>query len=255
MKLFLNGMRFAEKDKPAYRFRHIENLMRKFSYCFFVSDGSAAHFWAFFHNMGGLDSGGHNISLKMVEEMIATNLSTHLKCVDIEYAKLCKFLSEHVTAFNRVKRNTISFDLDQDLGNFGVEFSKTYSKFLENCDNGEYSQALRDLRALLQTAMEKVCEEKGAPLPDKPGIANLCGSLVEHGVLNGREKPRYDAFSSVANSPAHRVSPAYGDLLDQNTKNRAKMTIALGTQIIDELGGMMSYADDFDEDYSDVPEV
>ena len=254
MKCFLNGMRLAETDKPAYRFRHVEGLMRTFSYGFFVSDGSAAHFWAFFHNMGGLDSGGHNISRKAVEDMIAANLSTDMKCVDIEYARLRKFLSGHVTAFNRVTRNTLSFHLNHVSDNFGAEFSKTYSKFLESCDNGEYSQALRDLRALLQTAMEKVSKKNDVPLPNKPNISKICARLVDHDVLDGEETTRYGLFSLVANVSAHRISPTEDDLLYQDTEDRAKTAILLGTQLVNDMDSMMNHPEDFDEDDFDVPE-
>ena len=249
MKLLVNGMRFAEPNKPAYRFRHVNGLMRTYSYCFYVGDGSAVRFWAFFHDMGGLDSGGHSKYLKDVEEMVAENLPTNLKCRDIERARLLKFLSEHVTAFNRVARNTLCFDLGRDRSNFGARFSKEYSKFLMRCDNGEYYQALRDLRALVQTAMEKVCEKKGVPLPGKPNIAKLCGRLVEHNVLDGEETTRYGAFSVAANKAAHRALPTEGDFLAQNTEDRVKTAILLGTQLIGELGGMVEGVDDADGDY------
>ena len=256
MKLFMDGMWFAKTDKPAYRFRHVDSLMRTYSYCFFVSDGSAVPFWAFFHNMGGLDNGYHiSRHLKKVEDMITINISTDLKCHDVEYARLRKFLSEHVTAFNRVTRNTLSFDLNHVSDNFGTEFSETYSKFLESCDNEEYSRALRDLRALLQTAMEGVCKEKGVPLPDNPDINKLCAGFIKHGLLDGKETTRYGAFSVVANTSAHRVFPTENDLLDQNTKDKVKTAILLGTQLVADMDDMMTYTDDFDENDSDVPEV
>ncbi len=254
MELLLNGMQYAELNKPiVYKFRHVGDLTRTFSYCFFVSDNHGPNFWAFFHNMSGLDSGGRNISLKIIKEMIATNAAPDLQHVDIEYARLYKFLSRHVTTFNHVGRNTLSFNLNHVWGDFGTTFSESYSKFLESYDNEEYPRALRDLRTLLQTAMEIVCEKNEITIPDKPNIGTLCSSLVESKVLDGKITVWCCAFLSVANLSAHREFSTEDDLLDQNMKDRIKITILLGTQLINELGNKIGWVDDSDDSsYDDL---
>lgn len=249
MEILLNGMQFSKMSKPiVYRFRHVDGLTRTFSYCVFVSGDRGPNFWAFFHKMGGLDSGGYSKSLEIVEAMIATNPEPDLRPVDIEYARLHKFLAEHVTTFDRVRRNTLFFDLNHVGGDFGQTFSESYSKFLESYDNGEYSRVLRDLRTLLQTAMEIVCEKKSIAIPDKPNISKLCSLLVKEGVLDEKTTTWYCAFSSVANTPAHRELPTSNDgFLDENVEERTKMTILLGTQLINELGSTIEWMDDLDD--------
>ena len=243
MRLLLDGMQFATMDKPIiYRFRHVDGLMRTFSYCIFVSDGHASDFWAFFHNMGGLDSGGHSKSLKTIEDMIATNTAVDLKRVDIKYARLRKFLSERATMFNRAGRSTPSSYLSHVSGSFGAAFSESYSKFLDAHDNGEYSRALRDIRALLQMAMEEVCKQKEIDIPSKPTITKLHDRLVKHGILDGKTRAWYCAFLSIANLSARREFPTREDLLDQNTESRVKTTILLGTQLVQELDSVVNYA-------------
>ena len=248
MKFLLYGMQFIKMDNPiVYKFRHVNDLTRTFSYCIFVKDDYYPNFWAFFHNMGGLDSGGYRTALKSIEDMISTNTTVDFRRVDIKYAILRKFLSEHVTTFNRVEQDTISFDLYHVWGNFGLGFAESYSKFLESYDNSEYHRALRDLRTLLQTAMEIVCEKHKIAIPRQSTIAKLCSLLIKNKVLDGKTRTWYCAFLSIANLPAHREAPIDNDLSYQN-EDRIRITILLGTQLINELGGIIDWLDDSEND-------
>lgn len=246
MEILLNGMRYAEMNKPiVYKFRHVDDyLMRRYSYCFFVSDDRGTNFWAFFHDMGGLDSGGHSIAFEMVEAMIEANATVDLRQTDIEYDRLYKFLSEHVTTFSYVDKNELCFDLGYGWSGFGATFFESYSKFLERYHDGEYSQVLRDLRALLQAAMGVVCKKKGIAVPSNPDINKLCSLLVKNKVLDGKTTVWYCAFSSIANLAAHGEFPTKDDLLDESVKNRAKITILLGTQLISELDDAINWVED-----------
>lgn len=248
MSLLLDGMQKTKTDKIlAYKFRHVDTLMRTYSYCFFVSDGYYPNFWVFFLNLGGLDSGGHSESLRLAESIIASKTEVELRPADIEYVRLRKFLSERVQAFNFEGENTLIFNLFV-LGDFDPTFFELYSKFLERYKNEEYSEALRNLRVLVQMSMETVYKKNQIQIPKKPSINTLCSELIKNEILDEVMRAWCCAFTSVANLSAHREFPSNDEFFNQNTEDRIKITILLGIYIINSLGDTIDVLDDSYDD-------
>lgn len=228
---FINGLHTQSRKVQIYKIKHIDpqTKYRSFSYAFF--QGS---FWAFFLRVGGLDSGGSRCNLDRVEELIESiNVSVDIKAIDADYYELVKFLSEHIEQFKPRRRGEIVFKLDEvNAGKFGTEFSSHYPKFLNDYEDDDYMQALRNLRALLQTAMEIICEQHSLTIDKKPNISNLLSLLVKEKIIDGRMKVWYCTFMSIANTPSHKdYSPTGDDFSDE----RLRTAILIGTQLISEL--------------------
>ena len=229
---FVNGINAVQADNVLiYKFRHVDldTKYRSFSYSFF--QGS---FWVCFLNVGGLDSGGANCNLRRVEDLIK-NMSRPAveECIDVEYYKLEDFLAKRVAPFEPQKRGLVSFQLSEVVTHkFGPRFALAYSKFLDTYESGDYNQALRDLRAVLQTAMEIICVKKSISVGKSPDINSLRGLLINHNVIDGKMTVWYCAFTQTANTPSHKVySPSGDDISDE----RLKTAILIGTQLIAEL--------------------
>ena len=230
---FVNGINAVQADNVLiYKFRHVDQYTkyRSFSYGFF--QGS---FWVFFLDVGGLDSGGANRNLKQVENLIESmSVSVTEECIDVDYHELEDFLAERIAPFEPRKRGTTSFQLNKIATHkFGPIFSLDYSKFLYIYENGDYSRALRDLRALLQTAMEFICVKKSIPIDSKPNIDKLRASLIEKNIIDGKMTVWYCAFTQTANVPAHKVYSPSGE--DDVSDEQLKTAIVIGVQLIAKL--------------------
>ena len=127
-----------------------------------------------------------------------------------------------------------SFQLNKITAHkFGPIFSLNYSKFLDTYENGDYSRALRDLRALLQTAMEFICAKKSIPIDSEPNINNLRALLIKKNIMDGKMTVWYCAFTQTANVPAHKVYSPSGE--DDVSDEQLKTAIVIGVQLIAEL--------------------
>lgn len=229
---FINGINAQPHSVLIYKFRHIDpdTKYRSFSYAFF--QGS---FWTFFLAIGGLDSGGSHSDLDRVKEMIKNiSVSVDMKNIDTNYYELEEFLARRVTSFEPHRKGEIAFKLDEvNAGKFGTRFSSSYSKFLNDYESKDYVQVLRNLRALLQTAMEIVCKQHSLEISSNANIGDLCALLVKEKIVNGRMTVWYCAFTSIANMPSHKdYSPTGDDFSDEQLKT----AILIGTQLISGLG-------------------
>ncbi|MGH9923222.1 MAG: hypothetical protein ACRD38_10755, partial [Nitrososphaerales archaeon] len=124
---------------------------------------------------------------------------------------------------------------------FGRDFVEAYSKFEERYAAKEYPQALRDLRALVQHALEISCQKKDIDISNmkEPDINKISGLLISNNVIDGRLQSWFHAFSSIANQAAHRVFPSNKDLERPNLTQRITVTFQLGTQLISELESVL----------------
>ncbi len=225
---FINGINTQPQKILIYKFRHIDphTKYRSFSYAFF--QGS---FWTFFLEVGGLDSGGAHCDLNKVNEMIKNiSVPVDIQDKDVDYPELEKFLAGRVVPFEPKRKGEITFRLNGVKAiKFGAEFSNRYSKFLSNYEDDDYVQALRNLRALLQTAMEIICKQRSFQLDKDPNITKLCHLLKNKAVIDDRMIAWYGAFTSRANVVAHKdYSPTGDDFSDEQLRT----AVLIGTQLI-----------------------
>ena len=242
--LLFHGILGTQKGKVLiYRFRHIRlgDLYRSFSHAVFFKP-RARGFWVVFPDTCGLDSGGAYSSYVHFEkliQMIGQKLDVEIRTYDVEYEELDSFLLMNSYSFFRMSRKGVlemihDFYEPRDV----LEGSEVeYDKFIESLKEKEYAQALRDLRALVQQAQENVAKLKNIDYSSisNPNINKLAHLLIKKKQLNGRLKPWFEAFSSIANIASHRDFPTKQDMKNSVLRTRILLTFYLGLQLFKEL--------------------
>ncbi len=249
LTILLNGVAKCQRGKlVVYRFRHVDrdDKYRSFSYAFLVSTDNMHFYWVFFPQLGGLDSGGASEDLRTAEKLISQishNLKLERKHFDISYEHLVKFLLEHTDSFERIylskpHRQALSRPSEEA---FGKDFVEAYSKFEERFAAKAYPQALRDLRALVQHALEITCQKKRIDISTMKDldISRLSGELIGKNIIDGKLQNWFHAFASIANLASHKVFPTDKDLERLNLAQRIMMTFQLGAQLISELESVL----------------
>lgn len=229
---FINGINAQSQNVLIYKIRHIDTntKYRSFSYAFFQG-----RFWAFFLVVGGLDSGGAHSNLDRVNEMIENiSVPVDMKNIDINYYELEEYLARRVAPFEPYRKGEIVFKLDEaNTKKFGTKFSNSYSKFLNDYEDKDYVQLLRNLRALLQTAMEEICKQHSLEISKDKTIRRLCDLLVRKKIVDKKMIVWYCAFTSIANPISHND---YSLTDDDFSNEQLKIAILIGTQLISGLG-------------------
>jgi hypothetical protein len=245
--LLFKGILELQKDKVLiYKFRHVDPpnswLLRSFSYAVWVYTGENPPFWVVFPNFCGLEGGRSFSTYKQFEKFVASlkpKLEVEVRRFDVPYEKLETFLLGHAEGFYSVYRET---DLHSffyyDGPAYVLEGSETeFEKFKERFLNKEYPQALRDLRALIQQAEENLAKQKGidcSPIKE-PDVNKLASLLIEHGVIDGRLRSWFGAFTAIANLASHRNFPSVEDMKPEADRTRIMLTFQLGFQLLEEL--------------------
>ena len=189
-------------------------------------------FWVFFHGVGDTYPVGTNRYLREVEKMTRSIRGSVQKRFDIEYDTLHKYLLEHAAAFVPRRSGEMLFDLNKvPTEKLKDEFKEAYSKFLQHMENGDYPEALRGIRVLVQDMLEDICRESGIDLPKRPGINNLSLTIKNHGSIDNKIEALLNAFAPYPNDAAHKLLPKdYTD--DTLTRSIIETTILLGAQLI-----------------------
>ncbi|HJT10255.1 MAG TPA: hypothetical protein VJ771_05670 [Candidatus Nitrosotalea sp.] len=245
--LLIGGInQFPSNKVLIYKFRHMDPSVkyRSFSYAFLVSHNNLHNFWVFFPNCGGLDSGGAGGDLRKMEELIGTiKTKVERKNFDIIYESLEKFLQKKAIGF----RTELEYDdihmsfAEPSEEAFGNDFVHSYSKFKERYDAKDYSGALRDLRALVQEAMEITCRKKNADLGNlkNRNIGNISGKMKDSQLIDESLYGWFFAFSAGANNASHRGYPTKQDMENHTLRQRVMVTFLLGTHLVDELESIL----------------
>jgi hypothetical protein len=109
---------------------------------------------------------------------------------DLDYELLKHFLG--LDKSNEIQNNFLNEIAEIDKGIFGKEF-ETEDK---NCKNKffkeDFASAMRDLRALVQTALTKICFKHSLEIGKKLDITNLSG-----GGLRSKEVIRYEIHNQL----------------------------------------------------------
>ena len=236
MKIFINGIKRTPNDRiTVYRFRHMNNdpWRRSYSYGFNVALRSMPYpFWVFFHGVGDTYPMVTNPYLKEIEKMTRNIRGSVHERFDIEYDTLHKYLQGHAVSFVPRRSGEMLFDLNEvPAERLKDEFKEAYSKFLQHLGNGDYPEALRGIRVLVQDMLEDICRENGVDMRKHPNINNLSQDIKSHGIIDNKIEALLNAFTPYPNDAAHRILPKdYTD--DALTRNIIKTTILLGAQLI-----------------------
>jgi len=248
--LLFHGVLAIQKDKVlVYKFRHIsrENyLCRNFSYAVHVGPEMGHSFWVVFPDNCGLDGGGSYASYRHFErliEMVSQKLDVEVRKYDVKYEDLEKFLLRNATGFFSVLRESTLEPLHLFSKPLRIleESEVQFEKFMGRLAEEDYSQALRDLRALVQQAQENVAKFKNldySVIPE-PNINKLASFLVGKKQLDGRLLPWFNAFTSIANIASHKDFPSKKDMQNETTRSRVLLTLYLGLQLLEELNAVV----------------
>ena len=236
MKIFTNGIKKTPNDLvTVYEFRHIDHdtRYRSFSYGFSVAlRGLGEPLWVFFHGVGSTSPEGIDRYLKPIETMVKSIRSSVKKRFDVEYDTLHKYLQEHAVSFEPRRSGEMLFDLNKvPTEKLKKEFRESYSKFLRHLASGDYPEALRSVRVLVQHMLEDVCRENGIDMPRRPGISNLGQVMRNNGIIDAKIEALLGAFTPYPNEAAHKLlSQEYTS--SSLTRRMIETTILLGAQLI-----------------------
>lgn len=241
--MLIGGIRQFQTDKLLiYKFRHVDPQVkyRSFSYAFLVSNKNCPSFWVFFPNCGGLDSGGARGDLYTVEELILTvKTKVERRSFDIKYEDLEKFLQKNAIGFRtEIENDDVYFSfIPPSEAAFGKDFVESYIKFQERIRMEDYAGALRDLRAVVQDAMEITCDKNNVDLKGIKNlkIGNISGKMKEAKLIDEAIYNWFMAFSSVASKASHGEYPTKKDLENYTLRRRIMATFLFGTHLIEEL--------------------
>lgn len=246
MHIVIGGIHhFPPQKLLVYRFRHVDSgdKYRSFSYAFKVSHTTFPSFWIFFLNCGGLDSGGAHGDLLKIEELIDT-IKTKVERIyfDISYDDLKKFLQERGEGL-RLQSGLDDMNhyfSDPSESAFGERFVELFCRFREEFKKENFADALRDMRVLVQVAMESVCKKKNIPLDKEDNtIGKISAKMFTGDRKDAILSNWFLAFSSSANSSSHKDFPTKEDLKDYTLKHRIMITFILGAHLIEELQKML----------------
>jgi hypothetical protein len=219
----------------------MDDGLRTFSYALLVSPNGRSAIWAVFPKACGLDSGGNLLAYQLFErliQMLTTKLEVDLKKYDVPYQELEIFLLkeyERLYSLNGDKDIKSLFRYDESLevlSGSGVDLENV----LDGFQRRNYSQALRDLRALVQSAEENLIARRGISRPPKPNVNNLAEVLIKANVIDKGLDLWFLAFSSIANNASHNTGfPTEQYMKDPVLQKRVFLTFYLGVHLLEEL--------------------
>ncbi len=194
----------------------------------------------------GLDSGGAFESYRHFEDLIdklSKKVTVEVKRYDISYDEFELFLLRKASSFYSISRDyilkptTFCMCCPRVLASLEQRFDKLIEKF----EHENYSETLRDLRALVQQAQENVLKAIAPEyeIPQKSSIYTLATTLVKKKLIDARELPLYSAFHSVASIASHRDFPSVEEMKKSNLKRRTIITIYSGLLLLEELDDVL----------------
>jgi hypothetical protein len=242
-QLLMKGLQVSNSKVTVLKFRHVDpgNGDRSYSYAIWA-ETEISGLWIFFCKAGGLDSGGWYQSYKRIEGLIHDlGANVTVKNFDMRYRDLERFLLRRGAGFDTLYSG--DFDLESfqhellSLDSLGGKVSDAFRKSEESFWKEDYAGSLRDLRAVVQDALEYVAQLHHIDLTSvkDPDVPNIAGKLVGANVLEGRLTPWFQSFASIANLASHGTYPTEADWLNPRIRVRVLCTFVLGRQLLIEL--------------------
>lgn len=239
--LILAGLDKLKADPIiVYQFRHLDKEGHFwYSYSVFLPN----RLWICFPHAAGGGGGGGQDDFEFFEEELNKhhNFKINREFRDVDYDSLELFLKDNALKFPLYEPEiplTILDPIKPYEKIFGKEYVKAFLQFADSYKNKEYSNALRDLRALVQHGLEIVIKKKCENINLKQNELNiwtLSDILIKEKILKEELKHWFSAFSSVANNSSHRLFPDKNDLETPNVEDRVILAISVGMYLIHEL--------------------
>ncbi len=250
------SLQYPKIKVKIYRFTHMRSDdYTNFSYMFWIGGEYYGRFgsdlWFFFPEAGGPSSGGASLDYEFIEDAIkeVRKIKKDTKVIDfdIEYENLEAFILRRQFGLNDIHNTVVNqFNLPNIYdAYFGKEIESAYNSFKDKYYARRYPEALGDLRAIIQDALELLCQETNTSIIKKePDISDLKGYLKKSNIIDDKLLNMISTFTSYANRQGshtrrdltvdnyptdNRLKSAY-DI--ENKKRQIVITFILGSQIL-----------------------
>ena len=244
-QLLMRGLRACESDVIVLKLRHVDPVdwMRSYSYAIWAEPRYAG-IWVFFLNAAGLDTRGGKRDLAIIEKLIRSLEPKRVSVTtyDVSLRMLESFLARTHNDFRRFD-SEFSAEYSQRIAlndgedPFGTEITDSLRKATDSFWSRDYPGALRDLRAVVQDALELLAQKESVNLKeiDKPNINRIAHKLADENVLDGRLVSWFDCFASFANVASHGNFPNEEEWKDMSIRSRVLATFIIGRQLLVEM--------------------
>lgn len=262
IKLILLGVRNFQNTKlKVYRFRHLSSDDQvKFSYAFWLEGGGAgrydSNFWILFPNAAGFPSGGATADYEYIEGLIE-ELNKKKKVVryylDIDYSEFERFLLRKQLKLRSSDTGPDSIDpfdlptISKQIWDKQIETE--YEDFRAKYSDEKYTEALADLRGILQDVLELMCNKNNIALGNKETLKSLADKLYNRSknikVIDDYVYHSINTFlAGYGNRSAHTRKTLIGQQANDRllaitnriiSERRFFLSILIGVQILKEL--------------------
>jgi hypothetical protein len=225
------------------RFRHVNtqgpHISVRFSYAVFASMT-----WVVFPDIAGLSGGSSHGAFVSIEKAIA-KLSPGVETRHFDYGEK-EFMAYFARnahylgyAWDLADKHEGSIDFYLGIVALSKEIESKFQAELKKINddvwNGEYPEALRDQRVLVQDALQELMRRRGLPFKPESRIGQLAGALIDKGYLEGRLRSWFEAYPAFANASAHQIYPTKKDMEDEVVRSRTSVTLWLGKHLLYEV--------------------
>jgi len=247
-EIILEGIKSKMDDLLIYRIRSIKNGAPFNSYAIFIPQIYFAFnhsFWFFFPK---LDSPNEDVKFyyqvyEEVEELL-DNLKNDLEIQIVDIDMKLDHLFYKLEQRHKIERQDRLYggdlvDVTLNCIKLPSEKHELYFKKLKRIDKeimaGEVDDALRDLRALLQSCGEYILQTKNIDYRDKATLYDIGSTLASNDIIEGRYKPWFEAFHGFSSQYSHLVEKSSYDIRDLRINSWVYNVINIGKQLLLEL--------------------
>jgi hypothetical protein len=205
---FLKGLiAVGDDDIVIYQMRHVEgDGFQQFSYALLFLQR-----WIIFSRLSGTGSGGASFDLDYINgaiEEARKSAKIHVVEFDVDYRDIVTkakqfgaFLGEKSIA-ESVSDALATVELPEDIKE---RYQGEIKAINEASSEGEYTHALRDIRALIEASGKYLCRLNSIELPAMATRKQIVAALIPS-VIEPRLSSWFDAFYALGNESSHNVS-------------------------------------------------
>jgi hypothetical protein len=225
------------------RFRHVNtqgpHISVRFSYAVFASMT-----WVVFPNIAGLSGGSSHSAFVAIEDAVSKLGETvEERRFDYGEQEFMAYFARHANhlgyAWNLVDKHEGSIDFYLGIvvipEGLQAKFRNELKKINDGVWSGEYPEALRNQRVLVQDALQELTRRRGLSFKPESRIGQLAGTLIDMGYLEGRLRSWFEAYPAFANASAHQIYPTKKDMEDEVVRSRTNITLWLGKHLLYEI--------------------
>jgi len=247
-EIILDGIKSKTEDLLVYRIRSIKDSTQFHSYAIFIPKIYSLFnhsFWFFFPK---LDSPNEDVKYyyqvhEEIEELL-NNLKNDLEIEIVDIDMKLDNLFYKLDQRHKVERQDRLYggdlvDITLNCIKLPSEKHDLFFKKLKRINKeimaGEIDDALRDLRALIQSSGEYILKTNNIDYRDKANLKDIGGTLASNDLIDGRSKPWFEAFHGFSSQYSHLVEKNAYNVRDLRMNSWSYNVINIGKQLLLEL--------------------